>query len=405
MKLQKETSLRKIIIIGISIIAIFLVIFFIFIKAQYRAYSKDINDKINIIISQVIEQYPEIKEEDILEIINSKEEPPENILQKYGYEEDVANIKEIRITMEHNITQNIILVAIFGVVSLAVYTTYVLIQEKEIREINDYLRQLNNGNYTLKIEDNGEGEFSKLRNELYKTTVLLKEAAENSEKEKEQLSNSLADISHQIKTPLTSMRILLDNLADNPDMEPEVRKDFIREISKQVDWISPLVISLLKMAKFDAGTIKMENSNINAKKLIDNVLDNLSILIEIKEIEVITKIDEKASFIADYKWQLEAITNIVKNAIEHSMQNSKIYITVENTSMFLKIKVKDEGKGISKKDRKHIFERFYKSKDSQEGNVGIGLPLAKTIIEQNNGYIKVDSEPDKGTTFEIRYMK
>lgn len=405
MKLQKETSLRKIIIIGISIIAIFLVIFFIFIKAQYRAYSKDINDKINIIISQVIEQYPEIKEEDILEIINSKEEPPENILQKYGYEEDVANIKEIRITMEHNITQNIILVAIFGVVSLAVYTTYVLIQEKKIREINDYLRQLNNGNYTLKIEDNGEGEFSKLRNELYKTTVLLKEAAENSEKKKEQLSNSLADISHQIKTPLTSMRILLDNLADNPDMEPEVRKDFIREISKQVDWISSLVISLLKMAKFDAGTIKMENSNINAKKLIDNVLDNLSILIEIKEIEVITKIDEKASFIADYKWQLEAITNIVKNAIEHSMQNSKIYITVENTSMFLKIKVKDEGKGISKKDRKHIFERFYKSKDSQEGNVGIGLPLAKTIIEQNNGYIKVDSEPDKGTTFEIRYMK
>ena len=405
MKLQKETSLRKIIIIGISIIAIFLVIFFIALKVQYRAYSKVINDKINMIISRVIEEYPEIKEEDILEIINSKEEPQENILQKYGYDEDIANINAIKTTMEHNITQNIILLAIFGVVSLAVYTTYVLIQEKKIREINDYLKQLNKGIYTLKIEDNGEGEFSKLRNELYKTTVLLKEAAENSEKEKEQLTDSLADISHQIKTPITSIRILLDNLEDNPDMEPEVRKDFIREISKQIDWISSLVISLLKMAKFDAGTIKMENSKINAKKLIDNVLDNLSILIEIKEIEVITKIDEKASFIADYKWQLEAITNIVKNAIEHSMQNSKIYITVENTSMFLKIKVKDEGKGISKKDRKHIFERFYKSKDSQEGNVGIGLPLAKTIIEQNNGYIKVDSEPDKGTTFEIKYMK
>ena len=405
MKLQKETSLRKIIIIGISIIAIFLVIFFIALKVQYRSYSKVINDKINIIISRVIEESPEIKEEEILEIINSKEEPQENILQKYGYDEDIANINAIKTTMEHNITQNIILLAIFGVVSLAVYTTYVLIQEKKIREINDYLKQLNKGIYTLKIEDNGEGEFSKLRNELYKTTVLLKEAAENSEKEKEQLTDSLADISHQIKTPITSIRILLDNLEDNPDMEPEVRKDFIREISKQIDWISSLVISLLKMAKFDAGTIKMENSKINAKKLIDNVLDNLSILIEIKEIEVITKIDEKASFIADYKWQLEAITNIVKNAIEHSMQNSKIYITVENTSMFLKIKVRDEGKGISKKDRKHIFERFYKSRDSQEGNVGIGLPLAKTIIEQNNGYIKVDSEPDKGTTFEIKYMK
>ena len=267
------------------------------------------------------------------------------------------------------------------------------------------MKELNNRNYTLKIEDNGEGEFSKLRNELYKTTVLLKEAAENSEKEKEQLSNSLADISHQIKTPLTSIRILLDNLEDNPDMEPEVRKDFIREISKQIDWISSLVISLLKMAKFDAGTIKMENSEINVKKLINNVLDNLSILIEIKDIEVITDIDEKAKFIGDYKWQLEAITNIVKNAIEHSMQNSKIYITVQDTSMFLKIKVADEGKGISKKDMKHIFERFYKSKDSQDGNVGIGLPLAKTIIEQNNGYVKVDSELGKGTTFEIKYMK
>ena len=307
--------------------------------------------------------------------------------------------------MENNITKNLVIVALFGVVSLITYTMYILVQEKKFKEINDYLKELNNRNYTLKIEDNGEGEFSKLRNELYKTTVLLKEAAENSEKEKEQLSNSLADISHQIKTPLTSIRILLDNLEDNPDMEPEVRKDFIREISKQIDWISSLVISLLKMAKFDAGTIKMENSEINVKKLINNVLDNLSILIEIKDIEVITDIDEKAKFIGDYKWQLEAITNIVKNAIEHSMQNSKIYITVQDTSMFLKIKVADEGKGISKKDMKHIFERFYKSKDSQDGNVGIGLPLAKTIIEQNNGYVKVDSELGKGTTFEIKYMK
>lgn len=102
---------------------------------------------------------------------------------------------------------------------------------------------------------------------------------------------------------------------------------------------------------------------------------------------------------------MEALTNILKNAIEHSRQSSKIYITVENTSLFLKIKIQDEGQGISKKDLKHIFERFYRTQNSSENSIGIGLALAKTIIEQNNGYIKVDSEIDKGTTFEIRFLK
>ena len=126
---------------------------------------------------------------------------------------------------------------------------------------------------------------------------------------------------------------------------------------------------------------------------------------EIKEIEVITKIDEKAIFIADYKWQQEALTNILKNAIEHSQPKSNIYIIVENTSIFLKIKIKDEGQGIAQKDLKHIFERFYKAKNCNEDSIGIGLSLAKTIIEQNNGYIKATSEVGKGTLFEIKYIK
>lgn len=149
----------------------------------------------------------------------------------------------------------------------------------------------------------------------------------------------------------------------------------------------------------------MENKEINVNDLINNVIKNLAIIIEVKEIKIITNIDETATFIADYKWQLEALTNILKNAIEHSRQSSRIYITVENTSLFLKIKIQDEGQGISKKDLKHIFERFYRTQNSSENSIGIGLSLAKTIIEQNNGYIKVDSEIDKGTTFEIRFLK
>lgn len=372
---------------------------------QYRKYLKIVNAKIDNIISEVIEKYPDITEEEVLEILKNNETPESSVLEKYGYTPDISYIKTLGEQIETNKKQNITLVIIFGTVSLGIYLIYVITQEKKIAEINEYIKQINNKNYILKIEENDNGELSKLRNELYKTTVLLKETAEISEKEKENLSTAIADISHQLKTPLTSIRIMLDNIQDNPDMEKAVRDDFLADISKQIDWISSLVVSLLKIAKFDAGTIKMENNEINAKNLIDNIVSNLAILIELKNIEIITNIDEKATFIADYKWQQEALTNILKNAIEHSKQNSRIYITVENTSLFLKIIIKDEGSGIDKEDLKHIFQRFYKTKNSSENSIGIGLPLAKAIIEQSNGYIKVETKYGEGTSFEVKYIK
>lgn len=379
--------------------------FWVINNIQYRKYLKIVNAKIDNIISEVIEKYPDITEEEVLEILKKNETPESSVLEKYGYTPDISYIKTLGEQIETNKKQNIALVIIFGTVSLGIYLIYVITQEKKIAEINEYIKQINNKNYILKIEENDNGELSKLRNELYKTTVLLKETAEISEKEKENLSTAIADISHQLKTPLTSIRIMLDNIQDNPDMEKAVRDDFLADISKQIDWISSLVVSLLKIAKFDAGTIKMENNEINAKNLIDNIVSNLAILIELKNIEIITNVDEKATFIADYKWQQEALTNILKNAIEHSKQNSKIYITVENTSLFLKIIIKDEGSGIDKEDLKHIFQRFYKTKNSSENSIGIGLPLAKAIIEQSNGYIKVESKYGEGTSFEVKYIK
>lgn len=405
MNIFKNRSFRRTIVLGVLLIIVTTFIFGIINSLQYKKYLKTVNSKVNIIINEVIEKYPEVTEDDIMEILRSEETPQNNLLEKYGYDSDVAHIKELDELIEINKKQNIIYIVVVEFIALGIYLVYVISQEKKIKEINDYINGINNKNYTLKIEENNNSELSRLRNELYKTTVLLKETAELSVKEKENLSTAIADISHQLKTPLTSIRIMLDNIQDDPDMEKEVREDFLMEISKQIDWISSLVISLLKIAKFDAGTIKMENEEIHVQKLIDSVIGNLAILIELKEIEIITKIDEKAVFVADYKWQQEALTNILKNAIEHSNQKSKIYIEVENTSVFLKIKIRDEGQGISKVDQKHIFERFYKAKNSSENSIGIGLALAKTIIEKNNGYVKVDSEVGKGTTFEIKYLK
>lgn len=405
MNLLKRKTLIKVLLTNIVIVLLFIIIFVVVIKMQNKVYSKIVNEKINDIINNVMEKYPEVKEEDILKIINNRDDSSENILEKYGYDDELSYIKELRENINKNLINTAVLIGIFGIASLSIFMRYVLIQEKELKEINEYIKEVNNKNYSLKIEDNKDGELSRLRNELYKTTVILREAAENSEEEKEKLSIAIADISHQLKMPLTSIRIMLDNISDNPDMPQEIREDFIQDISKQVEHMSSLVISLLKIAKFDAGTIKMENEEIDAKKLIDSVINNMAILIEIKEIEVITKIDEKAIFIADYKWQQEALTNILKNAIEHSQPKSNIYIIVENTSIFLKIKIKDEGQGIEQKDLKHIFERFYRAKNCNEDSIGIGLSLAKTIIEQNNGYIKATSEVGKGTLFEIKYIK
>ncbi len=405
MNIFKNRNSRKTIILGIIVIMLSTGIFWVINNIQYRKYLKIVNAKIDNIISQVIEKYPDITEEEVLEILKNNETSESSVLEKYGYTPDISYIKTLGEQIETNKKQNIALVIIFGTVSLGIYLIYVITQEKKIAEINEYIKQINNKNYILKIEENDNGELSKLRNELYKTTVLLKETAEISEKEKENLSTAIADISHQLKTPLTSIRIMLDNIQDDPDMEKEVREDFLREISKQIDWISSLVVSLLKIAKFDAGTIKMENNEINAKNLIDNIISNLAILMELKNIEIITNVDEKATFIADYKWQQEALTNILKNAIEHSKQNSRIYITVENTSLFLKIIIKDEGSGIDKEDLKHIFQRFYKTKNSSENSIGIGLPLAKAIIEQSNGYIKVETKYGEGTSFEVKYIK
>lgn len=405
MNLLKRKTLIKVLLTNIVIVLLFIIIFVVVIKMQNKVYSKIVNEKINDIINNVMEKYPEVKEEDILKIINNRDDSSENILEKYGYDDELSYIKELRENINKNLINTAVLIGIFGIASLSIFMRYVLIQEKELKEINEYIKEVNNKNYSLKIEDNKDGELSRLRNELYKTTVILREAAENSEEEKEKLSIAIADISHQLKTPLTSIKIMLDNISDNPDMPQEIREDFIQDISKQVEHMSSLVISLLKIAKFDAGAIKMENEEIDAKKLIDSVINNLAILIEIKEIEVITKIDEKAIFIADYKWQQEALTNILKNAIEHSQPKSNIYIIVENTSIFLKIKIKDEGQGIEQKDLKHIFERFYRAKNCNEDSIGIGLSLAKTIIEQNNGYIKATSEVGKGTLFEIKYIK
>lgn len=397
---------NKILIFGLCYIIIAIFVFLMLSQIQYEKYTNQMNIVIAEIVDKIVEKYPDVEEEEIIKILNGTEQSQKKyILEKYGYTQNTVAIEEISKERGSFIKIDIAIIIAGGIAVTIVLLSYNKKREEKISDINSYIGKVNRGNYELKIEENGEDELTKLRNELYKTTVLLRETAENSEKEKTNLSNSLTDISHQLKTPLTSIRIMIDNIQNNPDMDEKTRNEFIEDISKQIDWISSLVISLLKLAKFDAGSIVMRDEEINVKKLIQNIISNLAILIDIKDIKIEENISEQITLFADYNWQLEALTNIIKNCVEHSFDGGKIKIEAESNSVFTKIIITDEGEGIEKKDLNRIFERFYKSAKSSENSIGIGLALAKTIIEKERGYIKVESEVGKGTKFEIKYLK
>lgn len=397
---------NKILIFGLCYIIIAIFVFLMLSQIQYEKYTNQMNIVIAEIVDKIVEKYPDVEEEEIIKILNGTEQSQKKyILEKYGYTQNTVAIEEISKERSSFIKIDIAIIIAGGIAVTIVLLSYNKKREEKISDINSYIGKVNSGNYELKIEENGEDELTKLRNELYKTTVLLRETAENSEKEKTNLSNSLTDISHQLKTPLTSIRIMIDNIQNNPDMDEKTRNEFIEDISKQIDWISSLVISLLKLAKFDAGSIVMRDEEINVKKLMQNIISNLAILIDIKDIKIEENISEQITFFADYNWQIEALTNIIKNCVEHSFDGGKIKIEAESNSVFTKIIITDEGEGIEKKDLNRIFERFYKSAKSSENSIGIGLALAKTIIEKERGYIKVESEVGKGTKFEIKYLK
>ena len=419
--MKNKENLKKHILVIIIVFAIFAIILITINAVQFKKINQNYNVVINQIINNIRQNYPEADINEIIRILNNNNIDETDILKEYG-----INIsKDIAIMQNQNLYGNFIILSVV-VFSLFLATIIVLLvqnnkkQERQIAKITQYIEEINNGNYTLDIQENNEDELSILKNELYKITVMLKEQSENSTKDKLQLKKSLEDISHQLKTPLTSITIMLDNLLDNQNMDIVTRNDFLKSIYREITNINFFIQALLKLSKFDANTIKFNSNKTKIQDIVKEAKRNVETLCDLKNIEIeieqekeINNDNEKANWlsvteyniICDFKWQVEAVTNILKNCVEHSNSNSKIYIKINNNNVFSEITIKDNGSGIDAKDLKHIFERFYKGKNSSKESVGIGLSLAKTIIEKDNGYITVESEIGKGTTFRIRYLK
>lgn len=424
--MKNKESLKRYLIIFSLLFLVFAILFFVMNWLQYNQYTQNVNLVINQMVAEIKKQYPDVDINEMISILNNDKGDTSNLLEEYG-----INIQKDSAIMQNSTDYNVFALISMGILLLLFITVFVIFilyqksQNKKIKEITKYIEEINNKNYMLDIGENSEDELSILKNELYKITIMLKEQAENSRKDKISLKKSLEDISHQLKTPLTSITIMLDNILDNPNMDVNTRNEFMKDIYREIANINFFVQSLLKLSKFDADTIVFNDKEEKLKDIVEEAVKNVSMLCDLKNIEIninsgeekqlennkshSNNLEKKAEqnpiVVCDLKWQIEAVTNILKNSVEHSKENSKVYISYNENNMYSEIVIKDEGIGIDKEDLKHIFERFYKGKNASKDSVGIGLALAKTIIEKDNGYIIVESELGKGTTFCIRYLK
>ena len=368
----------------------------------YYHVNKNYNNKIVNIISTIKEKYPEIKDDEIFGII--KNNVKINTFNRYSFDLDgIVLIKENKTIF---VSYFIILLFIYLIICL-VYLTIIINndkrKEKEINEVIKIIEEINNKNYSFKMKDINEEDLSLLKNEIFKTTIMLNEISEISKKDKKELEESLEDISHQLKTPLTSILIMIDTLLDDEDMDQNTREDFLRNMKREVMNINFLVKSILKLSRLETNTVKFISKKESVKEIINEAILNVSLLSDLKNVKIETNLSD-SFIICDYKWQIEALTNILKNSIEHSYENNKVLIESSENNAYVKIIIKDFGTGIAKEDINHIFERFYKGKDSDYDSIGIGLALSKSIIEKQNGKISVESSDD-GTTFTIKYFK
>lgn len=397
---MKNKTIKKYILSLIILLIFNVSLIFILNRYEYKMYTKNYNDKINSIISNIKNRYPNIEESDIIEIINN-EEDSEDILSKYGIDSITKNDKvnnKIRII-------SLIIIITFDSLIILIFYLYDKNKSKKIKEITKMISKINNRQFDIDINDFNEGELSILKNEISKTTIMLRQVADNSVKDKLNLKDSLGDISHQLKTPLTSITIMIDNILDSPDMNEKTRKKFLINIKREILNINFLVMSLLKLSKFDANVVRFNKESVYLKDIIIESIKNVSMIKELKNITIKVSGDDDIKLLCDFKWQVESITNILKNSIEHTSEYGTVEVNYSENKLYTRILIKDNGKGINSDDLPHIFDRFYKGENGSDDSFGIGLSLSKTIIEKEGGSITVKSTPNIGTIFTIKYLK
>ena len=356
------------------------------------------------LVAAVREKYPDLSDKEIIDSISSPTDTDktEKMLRSYS----ITESDWLALPNEGNAAALVIggttICLLTGAALLLILMLYDRRQKRLTEEFTHYLSRLNHGEYDLDISSNGEDAFSRLKNEIYRTTVRLREQSESSRQDKLNLKNSISDISHQIKTPLTSISVMLDRISNDRDMPEDIKHKLLTDVKHSSNYIIFLVQSLLTLSRLDADSITMKQEEVSVGELFGICRERTEILAELGEVTVRVEECENISLRCDKKWMSEAITNILKNCIEHTQPGGCVTMSASQNKLFTEITVKDNGSGILADELPHIFERFYKGSGSDENSIGIGLSLAKAIIEKNNGYINVKSNVGEGSFFTIK---
>ena len=418
---KNKQAVKNLLLIGVEL-GVSVVTYISWISWYTHKYKNMENTYIRCIMENVINQYPDLDMEEIAIILNKSyselessttSEEFDSILRKNGITDNTFYIKDMSDIRNVNIIVSISIIGVMSVLFIICFCMYLRRRKKDIFELQDYMDKISRGNYELEINDNSEDELSSLKNSLYKIMVYMKEQADSARIKKVMLAQSVSDISHQLKTPLTSTQVLLDNLNDNPDMDYSTRKKFIYEALNQVNGMSWMIVSMLKLSRIDAGVVEFNNENISINKIIEEAVGNLEVIAEIKNVNIEKNIDNRNEdelnksdiyIKGDYNWNREALQNIIKNAIEHSNDKGTVKINITDNDVYTAVYITNRGEKLSDKQQKQIFERYYSEAKYEDNSMGIGLPLAKAVIEKQGGYISVESD-DEETVFIVKYIK
>lgn len=274
---------------------------------------------------------------------------------------------------------------------------------QRVSDLSDSLDRILHGTESVLIKGSDEGELSILASEIQKMTVTLNEQTEFLKADKIRLTDAIADIFHQMRTPLTSMNLVVTLLMDE-NLSYERRVQLARELKKQLERMQWLVESLLKLSKIDAGTAIFASENIKVRDMLNKASEPFLIPMELRGQDLKMSVSDE-SYKGDLSWSVEAIGNLIKNAMEHTPEGGEVRIKALETAIYTEIVVEDTGEGFVKEDIPYLFERFYKGKNAGEGSIGIGLALSRAIITAQNGTIKAENTEEGGARFIVRFYK
>lgn len=312
------------------------------------------------------------------------------------------------VTVDTDILIQIITVLAAALAGVGIWTAVLLYErckrEKELEELTQYFMKIQDQVELPELLKCGEGKVGILQSELYKLMIQMTEQSSDARHEKEYLADMLSDISHQIKTPLAAITIMTD-LLKTPELSEEKRLEFTQRIDTSVNRITWLIRNLLTLSQLDAHRLKLKEEYVSAAGFLEEITLTFEPMIKLKGIRLRMETDQGITFMCDRRWTGEALSNIVKNCIEHTQNGGQITISVSQNNFSTNIRITDNGEGIAKEHLPHIFERFYKGADQSSESVGIGLAMAEKIITLQNGTISVRSETGEGTEFLVKFYR